>query len=292
MGLLIRDVPWDFYAMARDSRGSIQMPGRLPQRGGGLKLQTPSWNQIAFHLATPCSEPGCSAAKLCPTLQPHGLWPARFPCPQDSPNKNTGVGCLKILQGIFLTQDSNPCPLYLLHWQWAVSTKVKSLPRSNLRVLPGLWRTNNAIHIRIIYMLCIYGQLQGILVAQLNRKADEQPLSNSSHLPWLHRHDSWKDLFCHRKHIFRRILRWYAAAAAKLLQSCPTPCDPIDRSPPGSPVPGILQARTLEWAAISFSNAWKWKVKVKSLNRVRLLATPCSLPSSSFHGSFQARVLE
>ena len=61
---------------------------------------------------------------------------------------------------------------------------------------------------------------------------------------------------------------------AKSLQSCPTPCDPIDGSPPGSPVPGILQARTLEWVAISFSNAWKWKVKVKSLSRVRLLATP------------------
>ena len=65
-----------------------------------------------------------------------------------------------------------------------------------------------------------------------------------------------------------------AAAAAKSLQSCPTLCDPIDGSPPGSPVPGILQARTLEWVAISFSTAWKWKVKGKSLSRVRLLATP------------------
>ena len=65
-----------------------------------------------------------------------------------------------------------------------------------------------------------------------------------------------------------------AAAAAKSLQSCPTPRDPIDGSPPGSPVPGILQATTLEWVAISFSNAWKRKVKVKSLSHVRLLATP------------------
>ena len=65
-----------------------------------------------------------------------------------------------------------------------------------------------------------------------------------------------------------------AAAAAKSLQSCPTLCDPIDGSPPGSLIPGILQARTLEWVAISFSNAWKWKVKVKSLSRVRLLETP------------------
>ena len=64
-----------------------------------------------------------------------------------------------------------------------------------------------------------------------------------------------------------------AAAAAKSLQLCPTLCDPIDTSPPGSPVSGILQARTLEWVAISSSNAWKWKVKVKSLSRVRPSAT-------------------
>ena len=61
---------------------------------------------------------------------------------------------------------------------------------------------------------------------------------------------------------------------AKSLQSCPTLCDPIDGSPPGSAIPGILQARILEWVAISFSNAWKRKVKVKLLTRVRLLATP------------------
>ena len=63
-------------------------------------------------------------------------------------------------------------------------------------------------------------------------------------------------------------------AAAKSLQSCLTLCDPIDGSPPGSPVPGILQARTLEWVAISFSSAWKWKVKVKLLSRVQLFAAP------------------
>ena len=65
-----------------------------------------------------------------------------------------------------------------------------------------------------------------------------------------------------------------AAAAAKSLQLYPTLRYPRDGSLPGSPVPGILQPRTLEWVAISFSNAWKWKVKVKSLSRVRLLATP------------------
>ena len=80
-----------------------------------------------------------------------------------------------------------------------------------------------------------------------------------------------------------------AAAAAKSLQLCLTLRDPIDCSP-SSPVPGILQARTREWVAIPFSNAWKWRVKVKSLS----LRDPmdCSLPGSSVHGIFQARVLE
>ena len=62
-------------------------------------------------------------------------------------------------------------------------------------------------------------------------------------------------------------------SAAKSLQLCLTLCDPIDSSPPGTPVPGILQARIMEWVAISFSNAWKWKMKVKSLSHVRLLVT-------------------
>ena len=71
-----------------------------------------------------------------------------------------------------------------------------------------------------------------------------------------------------------KVKSFIAAAAAKSLQPCPTLCDPIDSSPPGSAVPGILQARTLEWVAISFSNAWQWKVTVKSLSPVRLLETP------------------
>ena len=88
-----------------------------------------------------------------------------------------------------------------------------------------------------------------------------------------------------------------AAAAAKSHQSCPTLCDPVDGSPPGSPVPGILQARTLEWVAISFSNAWKWKVKKSESEVAQSCPTPrdsmdYSLPGSSIHGIFQARVLE
>ena len=74
---------------------------------------------------------------------------------------------------------------------------------------------------------------------------------------------------------------WIYMYAAKSLQSCQTLCDPTDGSPPGSPVPGIRQARTLEWVAISFSNAWKWKVKAKSLSRVLLLATPWTVAYQS-----------
>ena len=84
------------------------------------------------------------------------------------------------------------------------------------------------------------------------------------------------------------------AAAAKSLQSCPTLCDPIDISPPGSPAPGILQARTLEWVAISISSAWKRKSESEVAQSCLTLSDPmdCSLPGSSAHGIFQARVLE
>ena len=76
-----------------------------------------------------------------------------------------------------------------------------------------------------------------------------------------------------------------AAAASKLLQSCPTLCDPIDSSPPGSPIHGILQARTLDRIAIFFSNAWKWKVKVESFSRIRLCnSMNCSLLASPSMG--------
>ena len=84
-----------------------------------------------------------------------------------------------------------------------------------------------------------------------------------------------------------------SAATAKSLQSCPTLWDPIDGSPPGSPVPGILQARPLEWVAISFSNAWKWKVKeVTQSHLTPIDPMDCSPPGSSVHGIFQARLLE
>ena len=90
-------------------------------------------------------------------------------------------------------------------------------------------------------------------------------------------------------HILAIVNKDAAAAAAKSLQSCPTLCDPVDGCPPGSPIPGILQGRTLEWVAISFSNAWKWEVKVKSLFATPWTAAYQAPPSMGF---FQARVLE
>ena len=90
----------------------------------------------------------------------------------------------------------------------------------------------------------------------------------------------WTQVYCIADGFFtteppgKPTCHYAAAAAVKSLQSCLTLCDPIDGSPPGSPIPGVLQARTLEWVAISFSNAWKQKVKVKSFSHVRLLATP------------------
>ena len=113
---------------------------------------------------------------------------AQLLCPWGFPGKDTGVGSHSLLQGVFLTQESNT-----------------GLPHCR----------------QILYCLSHQGSPT------------------------------------------------FKIAAAKSLQSCPTLCNPIDGSPPGSVFPGILQARTLEWVAISFSNAWKWKVKVKLLSHVQ-----------------------
>ena len=144
------------------------------------------------------------------SLQPHGLC-----SPWNSPGRNTGVGSLSILQGIFPTQELNQG---LLHCG------------------------------RLLYQLSYL----------------ESPPVREELLNW----KIW------RQYGIVKRLHVGTAAAAKSLQSCPTLCDPRDGSPLGSSVPGILQARILEWVAISFSNEWKWKVKVKSLSRAWLLATP------------------
>ena len=109
-------------------------------------------------------------------------------------------------------------------------------------------------------MKCRLKEVKFLLCVMQKVSPDLSPTLSLSSLKWLSlHHDFWS---------------WAAAAAAKSLQSCLTLCNPIDGRPSGSPIPGVLQARTLEWVAISFSNAWRWKVKVKSLSRVRLFATP------------------
>ena len=115
--------------------------------------------------------------------------------------------------------------------------------------------------------------LQSILQSSIHKSAT---LVHPSHLgcTW-HQCKCWSQVRL-REEAPVSYWSWFRAlaAAVKSLQLCLTLCDPIDDSPPGSPVPGILQARTLEWVAISFSNAWKWKMKEKSLSHVRLLVTP------------------
>ena len=131
-----------------------------------------------------------------------------------------------------------------------------------------------------------------MFTAVVEAKADSSPWLPWLSFPWF---SQWR---CTKAFYFqginlRRLWSWqnpmFAAAAAKSLQSCPTLCDPIDGSPPGSPSLGFCRQEH-EWVAISFSNAWKWKVKVKPLSRVRLLETPWSVahqPSPSMGFSRQ-----
>ena len=127
-----------------------------------------------------------------------------------------------------------------------------------IHTFKGFWIVNEAEIDAFLELSCFFYDPPGVR----NLISGSFPFSS-----WSSRLYTWKFLV----HV---LLNPAAAAAAKSLQSCLTLCNPIDGSPPGSPIPGILQARTLEWVAISFSNAWKWKVKVKSLSRAWLLATP------------------
>ena len=154
------------------------------------------------------------------------------------------MGCYFLLQGIFLTQRWNLGPLYCRQILYCLSYQASPY----IHQAPLSMRFSRQEYCSGCHFL-----LQGIF-----------PTQGSN--PGL--------LHC------RQMLYWLSYKGspniytAKSPQSCPTLCDPIEGSPPGSPVHGILQARRLEWVAISSSNAWKWKVKVKSPSRVPLLATP------------------
>ena len=175
----------------------------------------------------------------------NSLWPHGLYSPWNSPGQNTGVGSLSLLQGIFPTQISNSSRP---HCRW------------------------------ILYQLSHQGspRILGWVVYPFTRE-NSWPRNTTR-------------VSCIAGGFFTHWATWetpkgrITVCAAKSLQLCPTLCDPIDGSPPGFPVPGILQARTLEWVAISFSNAWKWKVKSESevAQSCWLLATPWTAKSIEF----------
>ena len=166
---------------------------------------------------------------------------------------------------------------YILGWNSQNLDKVLQLKNflSQKLILPikfKLWSIQNMF---IISMICCFSKFQGIFYKISAKKWNISIillLLNSFFIylipAYLLVMKTKHNYFIYYIYLWEAWVIDAAAAAAKSLQSCPTLCDPIDGSPPSSPVLGILQARTLEWVAISFSNAWKWKVKVKSLSRV------------------------
>ena len=163
-----------------------------------------------------------------------------------------------------------PCALHVYAHYWLISYRITTyFVDQNFPIF------NHIIYVRKEH-ICphqedIYwvGKSQWMIVSVHGSQSNECCSINLILLPDIKRKKRIKSI----DHFLGKFCLATAAAAAKSCQSCPTLCDPTDGSPTGSPVPGILQARTLEWVAISCSNAWKWKVKVMSLNRVRLLET-------------------
>ena len=196
----------------------------------------------------------------------HGLLPARLLCSWNSPGKDTGVGCHSLLQGIFQTQGLILGLLHcrqivyrLSHQGSPVTYEAICDPSTSLCTCPPPFK-NIYLFIYITATSLIQGRHDLVVARSM------WDLSSPAR--------DWTCIAPIARQVVNHWTTREVAAAAKSLQSCPTLCDPIDGSPPGSPIPGILQARTLEWVAISFSNAWKWKVKGKSLSCVGLFGTP------------------
>ena len=172
-----------------------------------------------------CESVSCSI--MFDSLQTCGLYPTRLFCPWNSPDKNTGVGSHSIFsRGIFPTQGLN---LGLLHCRQILYCLLLSEPPGKPLFAKG------RVHVKLQMELAIWCGGRSLKLSEIS----PVPFSKSAFPA-----SSPLSPTCPRS----------AAAAAKSLQSCPTLCDPVDGSPPGSPVPGILQARTLEWVAIAFSS--------------------------------------
>ena len=166
--------------------------------------------------------------------------------------------------------------LHEQHWSWSNKQGIREMGVREITALIGPAAAAAAAKsLQSCLTLCNpIGSLPGSPVPGILQTRTLDCVASSSSNAW-----KWKVKVNSLSRVQLFTTPWTAAhqappaAAAKSLQSCPTLCNPIDGSPPGSPAPGILQARTLEWVAISFSNAWKWKVKVKSLSRVQPSAT-------------------
>ena len=181
-----------------------------------------------------CEKWKWSCSVISDSEQPHGLQPTRLLRPWDFPGKSTGVGCHCQPK----TDSKTPQNLPKTVESMTITRNDPILKRGWGEIEQGIHYNHNQQMLRTNILFNFYWSIVDI--------------------------------------ISRYIAKWSSNtyAAAKSLQSCPTLCDPIDGSPPGSHIPGILQARTLEWVAISFSSAWKWKLKVKSLSPVWPSVTP------------------
>ena len=195
------------------------------------------------------------------SLQPHGLYSLPgFSGHGISYTRNTGVGCHFLLQGDLPDPACVFSRQILDHWATREAVDFSNLCQRLL----VLW------HLHTVIICSHFEYIKLCLKAWA--ALEETPVFPIPSSPAVL--TSSQMLVTEHHPYFLSITRDAAAAAAKSLQSCPTLCDPREGSPPGSAIPGILQARTVEWVAISFSSAWKWKVKVKSLSRVQLFATP------------------
>ena len=225
------------------------------------------------------------------SLWPHELQHARIPCSSLSPGVCSNSCPLS--QWCHLTILSSVAPFsscpqsFPASWSFPVSQLFASGSQSIGASASALVHSSEYPRLISFPDWFDFLNVQGTLKILLQDHSLKVSILQQSASPWSNSHiHTW----LLENHSFDYAMLCYA----KSLQSCPTLCDPIDSSPPGSVIPGILQARILEWVAISFSSAWKEKSESEVTQSRPTLSDlmDCSLPGSSVHGIFQARVLE